>query len=188
MKVLRLAGLLALSSTYLLAGDTKLPELAQIKIAAEQGDSAAQCALGEQYYQHLDRYSAEVWFRKAAVQGLAEAQHQLARILTMQVSHNEDGKSVVRKPNPVEAAEWNVRAANQGHVNAQLALGYSYQNGSGVKQNYVLAYMWYELAARNNNIIGKPSRDAVILKMSSEQVAQGQKLADAFIAQPSSKK
>lgn len=186
MKLFCLAGMLAVSATFVLAGDTKLPELAQIKIAAEQGDPAAQLKLAERYYSHADLYNAEVWFRKAALQGLAEAQYRLAGVLSLQVSHKENDKPVTRKPNPEEAVGWNQRAANQGHAGAQSSLGRAYQDGKGVKQDYVQAYKWYELATRNKNYSAS-YRDALILKMSSKQVAQGQKLADAFVVQPQQK-
>ena len=37
--------------------------------------------------------------------------------------------------------------AEQGNVNAQIALGFTYALGRGVPQDYVMAYMWFTLAA-----------------------------------------
>jgi hypothetical protein len=47
----------------------------------------------------------------------------------------------------VEAAEWYHKAAGQGYVQAQYALGDVYEFGEGVEVNYVLAQSWYKKAA-----------------------------------------
>ncbi|MGO9422541.1 MAG: sel1 repeat family protein, partial [Roseiarcus sp.] len=39
------------------------------------------------------------------------------------------------------------KAADQGNAGAQLNLGAMYDNGRGVPQDHVLAYMWANLAA-----------------------------------------
>jgi len=46
-----------------------------------------------------------------------------------------------------EAAEWYHKAASQGYVQAQYALGDIYEFGEGVEVNYVLAQSWYKKAA-----------------------------------------
>jgi TPR repeat protein len=47
----------------------------------------------------------------------------------------------------VEAAQWYHKAASQGYVQAQYALGDIYEFGEGVELNYVLAQRWYQKAA-----------------------------------------
>ena len=75
-------------------------------------------------------------------------------------------------------------AADQGDVDAQYNLGYHYFAGLGVPQNYVLAHMWFSLAASSEDIIlpdhqdraiGK--RDLVASKMTRYQIAEAQRLA-----------
>ena len=47
------------------------------------------------------------------------------------------------------AAEWFQKAAEQGNVTAQDSLGVMHANGEGVQHDYVLAYMWFEIALEN---------------------------------------
>jgi uncharacterized protein len=92
-----------------------------------------------------------------------------------------------------EAVKWFLRAANQGNEVAQHSLGIAYRDGRGVPQDYVLAYMWLNLAVlhplppadaigglmrsvatnlRNDNI---RARDELAAKMTPSQIAEGQK-------------
>ncbi|KAF9203710.1 hypothetical protein BGZ49_006120 [Haplosporangium sp. Z 27] len=47
----------------------------------------------------------------------------------------------------LKAMEWFLKAANQGHHDAQYRLGFMYQNGQGVERNYSQAMEWYQAAA-----------------------------------------
>lgn len=49
--------------------------------------------------------------------------------------------------NDEKAATWYRRAADQGHVKAQFALGQAYEEGRGVKQDREVAMQWYRRAA-----------------------------------------
>jgi TPR repeat protein len=51
-----------------------------------------------------------------------------------------------------------------------------YYHGQGVSQNYVLAYMWLDLAARQGNKNAKVSRGNVAKKMSHVQIAEAKRL------------
>ena len=42
--------------------------------------------------------------------------------------------------------KWITLAAKQGDGNSQLRLGEMYKAGEGVKQDYIKAYMWFNLA------------------------------------------
>ena len=60
-----------------------------------------------------------------------------------------------------------------------MSLANCYKEGKGVKQDYVEAYKLYTIAERlGNNILAKPYRDSLILKMTSAQIADGQHRAD----------
>lgn len=49
--------------------------------------------------------------------------------------------------NPVEAAKWYRKAAEQGHPYAQFSLGLALSNGDGVKKDLVEAISWYRKSA-----------------------------------------
>jgi TPR repeat protein len=79
------------------------------------------------------------------------------------------------------AADFYQRAAVQGEPFGQSRLGLIYDKGHGVPQDVVLAYKWLDLAAAH---AAKRERDyylrlrnAVASKMSSDQIAEGQRLA-----------
>ncbi|MBQ76811.1 MAG: hypothetical protein CMQ20_17535 [Gammaproteobacteria bacterium] len=78
------------------------------------------------------------WFRLAADQGYAPAQHNLGVMY-----RRGDGVP----ENDAEAVRWYRLAAEQGLANAQHNLGYMYANGDGVPEDDVEAVRWYRLAA-----------------------------------------
>ena len=60
---------------------------------------------------------------------------------------------------------------------AQAGLGFMYEAGRGVPQNYVLAHMWFDLAAARGFRRAAELRDLSVDHMTPEQVAEAQKLA-----------
>ncbi len=46
-------------------------------------------------------------------------------------------------------------AADQGDADAQLNLGFMYDHGEGVPQNYAEAVRWYRMAADQGNAIAQ---------------------------------
>jgi hypothetical protein len=74
---------------------------------------------------------------------------------------------------------WYRRAAQQGHVGAQLFVADAYAYGQGVRPDFVQAYMWYEIAMRYWGDLAVHARDAVAEKMTREQIDEAQRLASA---------
>jgi TPR repeat protein len=56
-------------------------------------------------------------------------------------------RAFIRAAPPYVAAAKVIRAAKAGDLRAQAVLGWMYQNGSGVPQDYFLAAKWYQSAA-----------------------------------------
>jgi TPR repeat protein len=79
------------------------------------------------------------------------------------------------------AADLYQRAAVQGDALAQNRLGLSYDKGHGVPPDAVLSYKWLNLAAAHAPKRERDAylrlRNAVASKMSSDQIAEGQRLA-----------
>ena len=162
------------------AGETKLPDLAETKLAAERGDAKAQLALAWSYKSHSDNDTAEKWYKLAAQQGLAEAEYDYGAFLKTDVVHHENGKAVIRKADPSQAFQWFMKAANHNHRAAFVRLAESYRDGKVVKQDYVEAYKYFTIAEKLGDIFAKGPRDALILKMTSDQIADGQSRAEAM--------
>jgi len=79
--------------------------------------------------------------------------------------------------NYAEALKWYRKAAEQGHVQAQLNLGAMYINGTGVRQDYVQGHMWSNLAAAQGNEMARENRDLAEKNMTPEQITEAQRLA-----------
>ena len=67
--------------------------------------------------------------------------------------------------------------AEQGNVEAQFNLGQIYYKGQGVLQDYVMAYMYFNIAAINDTKGAVKNRDAVAKKMTPSQLEKAQQLA-----------
>ncbi|MGL6175739.1 MAG: tetratricopeptide repeat protein, partial [Vibrionaceae bacterium] len=121
----------------------------------------AQCQLGYLYAAgtKMNYNEAMHWFRQAAYQGNADAQYCLASMhangcLTVVKGIWSKMLSWLRPTGAREdgnhdglAADWLRRAAEQGHAEAQYALGMWYAYGRGVEQDLQQAYAWLSTAA-----------------------------------------
>lgn len=71
-------------------------------------------------------------------------------------------------------------AADRGDVEAQHSLAIMYEIGKGVEQNTILAYMWYELAARKGRESSMVNQSQLAARMSQGQIAEAMRLADKW--------
>lgn len=161
------------------------PSLEQIKIAADAGDPAAQDKLAENFILRMNTAQAELWYRKAAAQGYAHAQGQLGNMLLMRSRMTIGLKPDARAAIATEAVRWMTLAANQGDSQGQANLADVYLEGKLVKQDLIEAYKWGDLAAQGAiyqvpTTIGRSTRDAAILKMNANQIAEARQRVAAF--------
>ena len=70
--------------------------------------------------------------------------------------------------------------AEQGDANAQYNLGVLYDNGLGVPQDKVRAYMWFTLSAAQGKDGAAAFRDLIARRMNSAQIVEAQKLAQEW--------
>ena len=114
------------------------PDIQAIRKLAEKGDAWSQLNLGAAYDNGLgvkrDVEQALYWYQKAAEQGLAEAQFNLAHLL------------VSEEISAVAAAEWMQKAAEQGMPDAQYLMGVIYAEGIGVDADDDKAVAWLKKA------------------------------------------
>ena len=82
-----------------------------------------------------------------------------------------------------QAISWFESAANQGHTEAQMQLGYSYARGENVSQDYAEAYKWIELAATAGLDEAITQRDVIINVITPEQIAEGKRRAKEWLEQ-----
>ena len=149
----------------------------RLRQVADLGIAPAQVSLGGMYANgqgvRKDFVEAVKWIRLAADQGNADAEFHLGGFYL-------NGQGVPQDYS--ESAKWFRLAADRGSPDAQYMTGVMYGKGQGVLQDFVEAHKWLNLAAahaneaelRNNAIT---DRARVASMMSSEQVAEAQKLA-----------
>ncbi len=80
-------------------------------------------------------------------------------------------------PDYAGAAERYRKAAVLGYPLAQNSLGRLYELGRGVHQDYVLAYIWYSLAAARGDAIAVANRDASAARLTQAELLRAQAMA-----------
>jgi TPR repeat protein len=159
--------------------------------AADVGDESAVIVLSflGRYWRHREDASAPPIIyelvEKAAKSGFAIAQFSLG-VMYYPIG---DPSFDAAKGNLAQALVWYRRAAEQGNIDAQVALGWAYAQGMGVVQDYVEADKWFNIAASRANSAGElddiaTRRNKLAHAMTSSQIAGAQKLAREWRAKP----
>ena len=153
-------------------------ELAQLQVAAQRGESAAQREVGQRYFGGdglpQDPARAAFWWTKAAEQGDDQAQAGLAALY-----FNGEGVEQDR----AQALRWWQKAAASGNGDAQATLGWVYFNGVGVPRDRVLGYAWTNLAAATGIERARANLGDFARLVSPREKAQAQALSSAWHAQ-----
>ena len=71
--------------------------------------------------------------------------------------------------------------AEQNHAAAQYNLGVMYSFGRGVPQDYVQAYMWFNLAAAQGNEKALQNRNIVAKLMTCSDISKAQRMAHEWL-------
>jgi len=110
-----------------------------------------------------DFEQAAYWYRKAAEQGHAEAEFDLARLYARGLGVPND---------EAQAAKWFRASASQGYGPAQGRLGVRYSRGRGLPQDDRQAYFWMALASKNGDASVDRLKDALAAKLGAGEVAK----------------
>jgi TPR repeat protein len=94
-----------------------------------------------------DMVAAANWFRRAADQGVADAQYELAGMYM----YGDEGIP----QDSSEAVLLYQKASEQGHVDAQLVLGAAYLDGAGLTRDIVGSTFWFRRAAEQGSGLGQ---------------------------------
>ena len=89
----------------------------------------------------------------------------------------EDANAAIKRRDYATALRLIRPLAEQGDANAQYNLGVFYDNGLGVPQDKVRAYMWFNLSAAQGREGAAAFRDLIARRMTPAQIAEAQKLA-----------
>ena len=124
----------------------------------------------------LDEAKAVEWYRKAAEQGLAEAQYNLGVMYL-------NGTGVAK--DEAKAVEWYRKAAEQGLAMAQYNLGVMYLNGMGVAGDPITGYAWLSIAAKAGCVPASDALSKLRRAMSRSDVAVAERRAVELQPKPS---
>lgn len=153
-----------------------LAELAPLeaeRLRAQTGDAEAQYSLGMMLSQGGtgeggDLAESVQWLEKAAAQGHARAQYELALALKL-------GRGTLQ--DYTAAGRWFASAAHQGHVGAQYHMGRLHRIGEGVDLDLVRAYAWFNRAAAQGHGAARGARDEIASSLKPEQLVMAQQIS-----------
>jgi uncharacterized protein len=152
--------------------------------AADAGDESAVFVLSFLGRHWRDRAGASATpiiyelVEKVAKSGFAVAQFSLG-VMYYPIG---DPSFDATKGNLGQALGWYRRAAEQGDIGAQVALGLAYAQGIGVIQDFIEADKWFNIAASRANSADELAdiatrHNKLAHVMTSSQIAEAQKLA-----------
>jgi TPR repeat protein len=122
----------------------------------------------EGYGIERDQKQAAFWYERAAKQGHAQAQYNLARLYAT-------GQGVPRDQD--QALRWVRSAASQGYPPAQARFGLRLATANGITQDHRLAYFWLTLAFLHGDKSQEKLRAAEAAKLTPEVVAATEQAA-----------
>ena len=79
-----------------------------------------------------------------------------------------------------EAAQWFLKAAEQGDAEAQFLLGRMHYDGNSLSVDDVTAYMWFDIAAGNGLRVGVRYRDGIAERMTADEVTTAKQRANEW--------
>jgi TPR repeat protein len=159
--------------------------------ASDEGDESAVFVLSFLGRHWRDRGSASATptiyelVEKVAKSGFAVAQFALG-VMYYPIG---DPSFDATKGDIAKALVWYRRAAEQGNVDAVIALGMAYAEGIGVVQDNIEADKWYNIAASQAKSADELAdiatrHNKIAHTMTSSQIAEAQKLAREWRAKP----
>ncbi len=159
-------------------------QLTELMKRAEAEDPAAEHELGRMHATGdgvpKDEQKAWKWLERSARHGNVQAQYDLAIAL-------RDGRGTIQDYDG--ALNWMIKSAEGGNPQAQFDLANMYRVGTGVTVDNVKAYIWLNLAAAQGLPGAAPLRDAVLSRLSPDEVVDAQtearRLGEVYRTRPS---
>tara|TARA_R110000868_G_scaffold291709_1_gene552242 strand:+ start:9147 stop:9722 length:576 start_codon:yes stop_codon:yes gene_type:complete len=150
--------------------------LKDFSIAAKAGDAQAQNNLGVYYLRklpHVDENykQAYVWLAKSASQNNKMGYYNLAYIYI-------NGKAI--KPNIKKGISLYKKSAALNYVKAQNQLGFIYYQGRTEQQDFEQAYLYFSLAAQNEDATSASMLSVLSKQMTPQQLKQANTLVKNY--------
>ena len=74
----------------------------------------------------------------------------------------------------------------QNHMKAQGTLGWMYEAGRGVRRDYIMAFIWYDLAVTNGHKKARRNRNSVEWKLDEDELKKARALSQKCLKEPTS--
>ena len=145
----RLGGALNITARKIIVTANRITVItSDILERANKGDAQAQACVGNAYLRGnpKDAQLGVTYTRKAADQGHAAAQHDLAQCYQYGYGVEQDDQA---------AAALYQKAAYQGYADSQHNLATFYHHGRGVKKNDTASFTLYEKAAEQGHALAQ---------------------------------
>jgi TPR repeat protein len=163
-------------TALLIAAPLAAAETTDLAAKADEGDVAAQLALGQAHASGKgapkDLKAAVEWLTKAADQGSVDACMALGKLYL--------GGSGMPKSG-IDAAKWFRLAADRGNPAAQCQVARMHLAGTGVPKDDLEACKWAKVAFAQGDRQAKGILDFLYRRMTAEQVAKAEALAREII-------
>jgi uncharacterized protein len=156
-----------------------------LQCAAESGNARSHYRLGDRYARGegvLQNHAiAAKWYQLARKQGdeVADLLHDLFE----RESFNLAFEFLRKEDYAFAFSEWEILARHSfDSAPAQYQLGEMYKYGRGIKQDFVAAFMWYDIAAYRGIDEAENSRDSIAKQMTPSQVESAKILAKVCLS------
>lgn len=157
-------------------------------VAAERGNADYQLRVGAMYYDSKNYRLSYMWYCLADMCGNEKARARLNAMenggafsgAKISPSEAEIARAEAQKMydeitrNRAAAFEYYRSKSWKGDSTAQYNLGYVYQHGEGVQQDYYTAYVWYSVAMLNGDWDAKSRLKQLESKLFPPQIAQAE--------------
>ena len=74
--------------------------------------------------------------------------------------------------------------AKQNHKKAQGTLGWMYEAGKGVRRDYIMAFVWYDLAVTNGHKKAHRNRNNVESNLNEDELKRARALSQKCLEEP----
>ena len=74
--------------------------------------------------------------------------------------------------------------AKQNHKKAQGTLGWMYEAGKGVGKNYIMAFVWYDVAVANGHKKAHRNRNSAESKLDEDELKKARALSKRCLEEP----
>ena len=74
--------------------------------------------------------------------------------------------------------------AEQNHKKAQGTLGWMYEAGKGLRRDYIMAFVWYDVAVANGHKKAHRNRNSAESKLDEDELKKAQALSKRCLEEP----